>query len=196
MLEDAGDALPEDSRNDLGKIQERAQTLNRMLDGLLEYARSTSGDGAPERVDVSALVTEIVGTFELPGRFTINVAADLPAITTHAAPLAQVFRNLIDNALKYHNRDDGTITVTGRRTGNVVEYTVADDGPGIEQADHERIFKLFQSATGPASNKGTGLGLAVVRRTINAHGGTLNLESAPGEGARFIFTWRDEGEAA
>ena len=104
--------------------------------------------------------------------------------------IRQVVSNLLDNAIKY-GRPGGNATIGGRILPNGrVEVTVADDGPGIPKESQERIFERFYRVDKARSREqgGTGLGLAIVKHVVQAHGGDVQLESAPGTGSTFIFT--------
>lgn len=120
--------------------------------------------------------------------FTFEIADDLPVFDTLKVPLQQVLRNLIQNAIKHHDRPDGHISLTARDTGDFHEFTVADDGGGIPRAMQESIFDVFTRGV-TRDEVGSGMGLAIVRRTIERLGGTIRVDSKSGEGAAFSFTW-------
>ena len=109
------------------------------------------------------------------------------------APLEQTFRNLIGNAIKHHHRPDGRVEVTAHDHRRMWEFVVADDGPGIPAAYHDRIFQMFQTLKPRDEVEGSGIGLAVVRKLVTSRGGTIRVESAEGQGARFRFTWPKQG---
>jgi signal transduction histidine kinase len=100
-----------------------------------------------------------------------------------------VLRNLISNAIKHHDRVDGHVHIAVRTVGAFIEFTVADDGPGIAPQHHSRIFQMFQTLKPRDQQEGSGIGLAVVQRTVESRGGKISVESAEGQGARFCFTW-------
>lgn len=108
---------------------------------------------------------------------------DLPPVEMDAHQMEQVFVNLLTNAMRARSRDRGEVRITGRRTGEAVELTVEDNGHGIEPADLRRIFDPFFTR----SPDGTGLGLTIVRRIIDQHGGSIDVESEPGHGTTFIL---------
>jgi signal transduction histidine kinase len=115
--------------------------------------------------------------------------------------LQQVFMNLVANAIKHHDRPDGRITVTcadppaGGDHPGMVEFAVADDGPGIEPQYHEKVFMIFQTLEARDKVEGTGVGLSVVRKIVESQGGSIRLESEKGKGATFRFTWQKKIEA-
>jgi signal transduction histidine kinase len=99
--------------------------------------------------------------------------------------LTQVLLNLVGNAIKF--TDAGSVRITARTVGELLELTVTDTGPGIALADQERIFDAFQQVDSSSTRQkgGTGLGLAISKRIIRMHGGTIAVESAPGQGSTF-----------
>lgn len=125
----------------------------------------------------------------------------MPVLTTVRVPLELVLRNLIGNAIKHHDRPDGHVHVNAQaiarsevpaetnQAGDLIEFTIADDGPGIDPAFHERIFQMFQTLQPRDLVEGSGMGLAIVKRMVESHGGTIRVESVLGGGARFKFTW-------
>jgi signal transduction histidine kinase len=107
-------------------------------------------------------------------------------------PLETVLRNLLGNAIKHHNRPDGHIQVSAYWPGaalDMVEFSVQDDGPGMAQEYHERIFELFQTLQPRDQVEGSGMGLAIVKKTVESVGGAITVESTEGEGTCLRFTW-------
>ncbi len=113
----------------------------------------------------------------------------MPTFITERLPLQQVFSNLISNAIKHHSRPDGKVKVSVQDRGKAYEFSVADDGKGIAPEYHEKIFGIFQTLEARDRNENTGIGLAIVKKIVENHGGKIKIESTEGEGANFIFTW-------
>jgi PAS domain S-box-containing protein len=189
ITEDAEKILPDDSRRHLQTLRQRVRRLEGLLDDLLDYSRAGRERAPSERVDSAALVAGVVELLAPPPTFTVTVAPPMPLLRAVKTPLEQVFRNLIANAIKHHHRADGRIEVTAHDRGEMWEFIVADDGPGIPAAYHDRIFQMFQTLKPRDEVEGSGIGLAVVRKLVASRGGTITVESAEGQGARFRFTW-------
>jgi PAS domain S-box-containing protein len=189
IAEDAGEVLPESSRADLVLLQQRVGRMAELLDSLLAYSRIGRNQSEPEAIDLGCLVRDILAMLEIPDAFTVTVAADLPTLQAPKTPVDLVLRNLIGNALKHHDRADGCLAISGRDLGDRVEVMVADDGPGIAPVYHEQIFQMFQTLKPRDEVEGSGIGLALVKKTVEHYGGTIAVEAEETAGAQFRLTW-------
>jgi PAS domain S-box-containing protein len=189
IAEDVQEALPDASRKDLALLRQRVDRMGELLDSLLAYSRIGRDQNETEVIDMRCLIQSILSLLEIPETFTISVASDLPVLPVPKAPVELVLRNLIGNALKHHDRADGRLEISWRDLGDAVEVIVADDGPGISPAYHTQIFQMFQTLKPRDQVEGSGMGLALVKKTVEHHGGTIRVESEEREGARFCLTW-------
>ena len=140
-------------------------------------------------VDVGELVREVVGTTALGQdevAVTANVSASLPRLRGDRKRLRQVLQNLLDNAVKYSSAG-GEVRVRTYASNGALRVDVSDDGPGIPYEDQRLIFEKFGRSSGSESKPGTGLGLFIARSIVEAHGGTLDVESSPARGATFVL---------
>jgi signal transduction histidine kinase len=104
-----------------------------------------------------------------------------------------VLRNLINNAIKHHDKPSGEVVLSARRSGDVVEFSVRDDGPGIAPQFHDKIFELFQTLRRPDEVEGSGMGLAVVKRLVEQQNNRITVHSrGDGTGSEFRFGWPTE----
>ena len=186
--EDLGDRIPAENIEQLDLLKSRVHRMEGLINGLLEYSRVGRMHQSSEQVDVEALLEEVIDALPIAG-FTIEIAPDMPAFQAKRAPLFQVFENLIDNAIKHHNRKQGTVWVSAEDKTDFYEFTVRDDGPGIAPAFHEKVFTIFQTLQSRDELESTGIGLSLVKKTILAEGGEIRLISEAGKGAAFLFTW-------
>lgn len=196
--EDLGDVSP-DVHEKLTLMRGRVHRLEALIDGILQYSRAGRVRSPAERVDVGALLHEVVELLAPPPEISITIDADMPTVVTERTPLQQVFMNLIGNAIKYNNRPGATVRVSAHDRGRFCAFSVADNGPGIAPEYHERIFGIFQTLESRDKVEGTGIGLSVVKKTVELRGGHITVTSAPGEGATFTFEWpriAEEAQAA
>ena len=195
--EDLRDKLSEEASEQMVLLRSRVQRMDQLIDGILQYSRAGRLDSRGERVDVGELLRDLVELLSPPDTFKVVIADDMPVMVTKRLRLEQVFSNLINNAIKYHNRLDGRVDVTARRAGRFYEFSVADDGPGIAEEHHQKVFMMFQTLQPRDRVESTGLGLSLVKKLVEEEGGAIHLDSKPGAGAAFRFTWpaEDTGEA-
>ena len=176
----------------LAAVRAHETRMRAMLDGLFSYARIGRKDEALEEVDTRALVEGLLSSVGPPAGMTVDIDGDWPRLTTLAAPLDLVLRNLIDNAVKHHDRAEGRIALTARHDDDVLTITVADDGAGIPRDWHDAVFLPFRKAgEDERHDESSGIGLALVRRTLDRVGGTVELISDPPRlrGATFVVRW-------
>lgn len=191
IQDDSNSVLPSSSRAHLEEVQQRTVRLDSLLDGLLNYSRAGREDCALEPVDVATLVEETTAMVSLPPRFEVVLTGDRPTISTTRIPLQQVLMNLINNAANHHDRDHGMISVEILDSGeSALVIRIADDGPGIPERSQERVFKMFQRLDTKDSAGSTGMGLAIVKRIVSAHSGSVDLNSTDGmRGTEFVIRW-------
>lgn len=189
-LRDRGADLQPAQREELiGAICDEAERLERLVANLLDMSRLQSGVLEVKREWVP--LEEIVGAAlqqlerQLGARpVRVNLAPGLPLVPVDPILLEQVFCNLLENAARYTPAGAG-VTITARPVEGAVEVTVDDEGPGLEPGSEGRVFEKFYR--GAVSGPGAGLGLAICRGVVEAHGGSLEAGRAPGGGARFTL---------
>lgn len=193
--EDMAGELPGKVKGHLNELRRRVRRMETLTDDLLAYSRAGRETGSIETVDTASLVADLTDLLSPPPGFKILADSSLPSVRTFPAALEQVFRNLIGNAIKHHDRVTGRVEVSARDMGDYVEFSVTDDGPGIPAEYQDRIFQMFQRLKPKDEVEGTGLGLALVKRLVEGLGGRLRVESNGTRGAVFRFTWpRDTAE--
>ena len=187
--EDLGGKLPVKNQQQLELIQDRVVQMTALIDGLLQYARIGRESIEPASTNIGQLLAELVDVLAPPPNFQVLFAADLPTIETPALLLKQVFTNLIGNAIKYHDRPNGRVEVLITDLGAFWQFTIVDDGPGIDPEHHHKIFGIFKTLVSRDNTKGTGIGLAIVQKIVETQGGSVWVESELGKGSAFSFTW-------
>lgn len=187
--EDHGEEISPRVQEYLQMIKGRVVRGENLIQGILSYARVGKNLPAKEAVDVRLLINEVAETLSLRPGLSLEVETDLPVLHTQKFPLLQIFANLIGNAVKYHDKASGTIKVYHKEHPKHYEFFVADDGPGIAKNYHDKIFIIFQTLQERDSFESTGVGLAIVKKILEARKEKIQVVSTPGNGAIFSFTW-------
>ena len=193
--EDLGGSLVGEGKAHMELLRGRVNRMEALIDGILQYSRAGRTRVKPEPVNVDMLVHDVIELIAPPKRIAINVQAGMPTIETARVPMQQVFLNLIGNAVKHAGAEDPRIDVAWADKGTFLEFSVADNGRGIAPQYHERIFAIFQTLEARDRVEGTGIGLSVVKKIVEAQGGRVWIESDVGKGATFRFLWPKEGRA-
>lgn len=187
--EDIGLSLPTENAEQFALLKSRVHRMEGLINGLLEYSRVGRVHQSRVQVNVGKLLVEVIDSLSPLGEFTVEIQPGMPVIMTEELPLMQVFSNLISNAIKHHDRQDGRVVVSANEQDDFYEFAVADDGPGIEPRYHQRVFTIFQTLKARDSLESTGIGLSIVKKVITAEGGEITIESTEGSGTTFRFTW-------
>jgi two-component system sensor histidine kinase KdpD len=192
-LADLGRGLDDEARTSLARsIESTASEMSDVVSNVLDLMRFDSGQIVLRRewdtLDelVGAALTRMEARLR-DRRIDVDILADLPAVHVDSGPIVQILVNLLDNILKY--TPPGTpVHITAQPDDDHVLVTVDDEGPGLPTADRDRLFEKFQRGTKEGIVVGAGLGLAICRAIIEAHGGSIRAGDRPGGGARFQFT--------
>ncbi|MFB3131899.1 MAG: PAS domain S-box protein, partial [Rhodothermales bacterium] len=201
MQEDYGDKVDETGHYYLDRMQDAAARMSGLITDLLVYSRVTTKVSPFGRVDLNAVVADVLSDLEMQieetnGRITVS---NLPAIEADATQMHQLLQNFIGNALKFHRPGVAPVVEfighleqqpvrDGDAPQTVCRLEVRDNGIGFDEKYLDRIFTPFQRLHGRSTYAGTGMGLAICRRIVERHHGALTARSAPGEGATFIVT--------
>lgn len=187
--EDLEGSLSVANQEQMTLLRSRVYKMEATIDGLLDYARSGSAIETIESVSISELLADVIDQIAPPPTFRIELPPELPTLSTRRLPLFQVFANLIGNGIKHHHSETGSIVVSIENRGDYYEFAVSDDGSGIAPEHHDRMFKIFQAVNPQNRSDSTGIGLAIVKKIVEAEGGRIWLESELGKGTTFYFTW-------
>lgn len=187
--EELGSRLSGDLKTNFGLLRGRVFRLESLINGLLEYSKIGRIQVKKEKVNTQVLIHEVIDLLAPPSHMEINIQAGMPVFETQKILFQQVFFNLLSNAIKYNDKKRGIINITAGDKGKFYEFTIEDNGIGIDPKYHEKIFVIFQTLEARDKVEGTGIGLTIIKKSVEDVGGTISLQSEPGKGSRFTFTW-------
>jgi signal transduction histidine kinase len=187
--DDLGDRMDEQTRTHIQLLRGRVVRLENLIGGILAYSRAGRDSTEHATVDVAALAAEVWELLAPPASAQLDITTPLPVLKTSRVHLQQILLNLIGNALRHNAGRDLQIALAARRSGRRWEFSVADDGVGIAPEFADKIWGLFQTLERRDKLESTGIGLSVVRKIVESHGGKTWVHSEPGHGAAFSFTW-------
>jgi signal transduction histidine kinase len=191
-LADSGDKLDADGKENLALMLNAADTMIALINDLLDFARAGNVEFASEPISVNEILDGVQRDmmFYVKERHaTIVVSPNLPAVQCDPIRFSQIWRNLLSNAIKYNDKPQPLVEITcDSSQPNVYQFHVRDNGIGLDEKDFERIFQPFKRATTTGKYEGTGIGLAIVKRVVDFHGGRIWVTSKVGEGTTFHFT--------
>jgi len=195
LQEEYASALDDQGRHYLDVVGESAVRLRTLIDDLLTFCRVGRQQMPPDRVDLDALMREVLATLHFSideAHASVLVAPDLPTINGHLVLLRELFVNLVGNALKYRRPDVAPQIQMGCRRidPGTVQLDIADNGIGVPAEHRDRVFGLFQRLHGREDYPGTGVGLALCKRIVEEHRGSIQLDETPGGGCTVRFTLR------
>jgi PAS domain S-box-containing protein len=184
---DYSDKLDEDGKEQLDLLVGRVDRMHALIEGILQYSRIGCVKEERIRVDLNELVPKVIDMVTPPESIEVTVEDELPVIECEETRIIQVFQNLLSNAVKYMDKPQGQIRINCDEEDSFWKFSVADNGPGIEQEQFERIFQIFQTLSPRDEFESTGVGLSVVKKIVELYGGNIWVESEMGKGSTFFF---------
>jgi PAS domain S-box-containing protein len=187
--ESEAERLSPEGRRLLDRIVSNTRRMSQLIDDILEYSRVGRAHLRLAPTDLTRLVHEVAGELHLAYPATEVVVRPLPRVNVDGTMMRQVFANLIGNALKFSARAaDPRVEIGAHDGASGLEFYVRDNGAGFDMRYADKLFGMFQRMHGAAEFPGTGVGLAIVKRLVERHGGRIRAEAQPGAGATFFFT--------
>lgn len=186
VIEDNSGTLNPSIVNSLNLILSNVEKMDLLIKGILDYSSIDKIESENRMVDLNVMVNEIFSAIIIPGTTAVKVHNTLPIMYGNYYRFRQLFQNLIDNAIKYNNKENGLIEIGSREYDNVAEFYIKDNGRGIPAAYFDKIFNIFTKLE--SNNQSSGIGLSIVKKIITFYNGRIWLESKENEGTTFYFT--------
>lgn len=186
LKEDNKDKLDITSLQNFAHIETTLEKMEQLITDVLEYSSIGSEDTAKEEVNLNVMLNDLLNILYIPEHVNVNVLNKLPAINGYKTKLQQLFQNLISNAIKFIDKEIGVIDINVSELKTHYQFSIKDNGIGIDKKFHDKIFKIFHALN--KSKDSTGIGLSIVKKIIELHEGAIWLESEPTIGTTFHFT--------
>lgn len=186
LKEDNISKLDDQSIQNISMIETTVENMEQLISDVLEYSSVSANKLNVEDVDLDKVVKSIIVDLQPSTSVSIQLVKKLPKVKGDKTRFKQLFQNLISNGIKYNNKENGYVKIDYSRTKTHHNFTIEDNGIGIEKKYFEKIFQIFQALR--PSKESTGVGLSIVKKIINIYEGKIWLESEVGKGSKFHFT--------
>ena len=188
LSKDYADKFDEQGKEKIRLLVTRAVQMSALIDDILRYSRIGHDIIKKQRVDLNTLLSEVIAGIDSPDNIEITVENKLPVLKCDRTQILQVFQNLLSNCVQYMDKPKGQIKIGCVEQDAFWEFSIADNGPGIDKRHYERIFKLFQSLSPCDGVENSGIGLSIVKKIVELNGGSVCVKSDVGKGSTFVFT--------
>jgi PAS domain S-box-containing protein len=186
LKEDNKDKFDDTSLGNLGLIERTLEKMEQLITDILNYSSVGVSNNEFRNVDLNDVVKDIENLIHFPDSLDFVIKNKLPVVFGDRIKLQQLFQNLISNAIKFSDKENGLIEISAIELPEFYQISVRDNGMGIEEKYHKKIFEVFQSLN--KTNTSSGIGLSIVKKVVKLHRGKVWIESTPGEGTVFHFT--------
>jgi PAS domain S-box-containing protein len=178
--------LDEETLQNFGMIESTLETMERLISNILEYSSAGSESSELKDVDLNVTMEDLNRLLFVPEHISMHIPPNMPTVKGDPTKFQQLFQNLMSNAIKFCDKAAGIVEIDFVEEPSFFQFSVRDNGIGIEKKFHDRIFKIFHSLH--KSKESTGIGLSIVKKIVDLHDGDIWLESQPGIGTTFFFT--------
>ncbi|UCC97480.1 MAG: hypothetical protein JSW66_16760 [Phycisphaerales bacterium] len=185
---DYADRFDQQGKEQVRLLVTKAKQMAALIDDVLHYSSVGQSVQKSREVDLNPVLSEVIREIDPPSHIEVVVEQELPTIVCTETHIIQILQNLLGNAVKYMDKPGGRIKVGCVEQDGFWEFSVADNGPGIDKRHFDRIFKIFQTLSTSDRIESTGIGLSVVKKLVELNKGRVWLESEVGKGSTFFFT--------
>ena len=177
-------------------LTERARRVDKLVDSILQYTSVGQIREEKERLDLNMMLDDIIREIDPPENINITIENKLPALMCKKTHLRHVFHNLLNNAVKHMDKEEGRIKVGCTKDEYSWKFNVSDNGPGIDRKYFKKIFKIFKTLSPSDETESTGIGLPIVKKIVSMNAGRIWVESEVGKGSTFFFALPKQEENA
>jgi PAS domain S-box-containing protein len=178
--------LDKNSLQNFSLIENTLETMEKLISDILEYSSAGASLKNNTPVNLNELVNGLINFLYIPKNIKVIILNELPVVIGDKTKFQQIFQNFISNAIKFSNKEEGLVEIDYKELDSFYQFSVKDNGIGIEKKYHEKIFKIFHSLN--KSKESTGIGLSIIKKIVDLYEGDVWLESEPNKGTTFYFT--------
>ncbi|NRA92078.1 MAG: PAS domain S-box protein [Psychroserpens sp.] len=186
LREDNKDKLCEESLDHLDLIQSTLEKMEQLIYDVLNYSSVSADNNENETIDLDKVINDLIGILYVPEHIQISVKNKLPKFIGDRTKLQQLFQNLLGNAIKFMDKSEGQIDIGVTDIGDSFQFYIKDNGIGIDEKYHDKIFNIFYTLN--KNKESSGIGLSLVKKIVELHDGNIWFESQPDVGTTFHFT--------
>lgn len=194
IVEDSDGRLDDETKKSLGLIQYNVEKMDLLIKGILDYSSVDKHEAENRNIDCNQLLEEIIQTIMLPKNIEAQIMPNMPRIEGNYFRFRQLFQNIIENAVKYNDKEAGLIEIGCHEAKGEYTFHVKDNGKGIPKAYFDKIFNIFTKLDN--NDNSSGIGLSIVKKIVSFYNGRIWLESTENEGTTFYFTLPKHDRAA
>jgi PAS domain S-box-containing protein len=188
VMMDEENKMGEEAKGQMQLLINRTERMHNLIDAIFDYTNIVSFDGEKSNINMQKMISGLKSRMKIPANISLKVKENMPHLTFEKSRIEQVFENIIENSVKYMDKDEGVIVVDWVERPKEYEFAVTDNGPGIDPKYFEKVFQIFQTLKPRDEVEGVGIGMAIVRKIITKYGGKIWLESVPGKSLTVSFT--------
>ncbi|MDO9576670.1 MAG: ATP-binding protein [Candidatus Cloacimonadales bacterium] len=187
VMMDEENKMSEEAKGQMQLLINRTERMHNLIDAIFDYTNIVSFEGEKSNVEMNKMLAGLQNRMQIPNNISIKVQENIPSLYFEKSRIEQVFENLIDNSIKFMDKDKGLIVIEWAERPKEYEFSVTDNGPGIDPKYFDKVFQIFQTLKPRDEVEGVGIGLAIVRKIITKYGGKIWLKSEPGKGLAVSF---------
>lgn len=186
LEEDCEEFSNQNIKDNFKRLLKKIDKMDHLISGILKYASVDRVENNKKLINLQKVVNVIIATIHIPKHIDINIIKELPIIQGDKFRLHQLFQNLISNAIKYCDKEKGYVNIDFKEVGDMWEFKIEDNGVGIKEKYHKKVFEIFQTLD--ERENATGIGLSIVKKILMIYGGDVWINSEHGKGTTFYFT--------
>lgn len=185
MREDCSDIIEQKGSKNLDLIEGTVEQMENLINGILTYSEIERTEEKESQISIQKVIENIIRLLYIPEHIEVQVRGQMPNIIANEMRMQQLFQNLISNAINYIDKPEGLVEISCKETAEYYLFAIKDNGIGIPERYHKKIFGIFQSLDSSRKNGSTGIGLSIVKKIVEQYNGEISLQSKEGMGTTF-----------